>query len=77
MTSITGRVVEAARIGNMATANRLAVLQKVKQEKKGVAFWSFSSDLKKKKTKQNVRSGELTKITETQSGEGEAMAVLP
>jgi hypothetical protein len=45
-----------ARIGNMATANRLAVLQKVKQEKKGVAFWSFSNDLKKK-NKQNVRSG--------------------
>jgi hypothetical protein len=38
----------------MATANKLAVLQKVKQEK-GVPFWSFWNDLEK--TKQNVRSG--------------------
>jgi hypothetical protein len=47
VTSVTGQVVEA-RMGNTATANKLAVLQKVKQER-GVSFWSFSNDLKKKK----------------------------
>ena len=42
-----------ARMGNMATANKLAVLQKVKQERgvsvclAGVSFWSFSNDLEK------------------------------
>lgn len=38
----------------MATANKLGVLQKVKQEK-GVPFWSFWNDLEK--NKQTMRSG--------------------
>jgi len=38
----------------MATANKLGVLQKVKQEK-GVPFWSFWVDLGK--NNQSMRSG--------------------
>jgi hypothetical protein len=45
--STTGSVDEARR-GNMATANNLAVLQKMKQEK-GVLFGSFLNDLTKQK----------------------------
>jgi len=71
---VTGRVVEA-RIGNMATANRLAVLQKVKQEK-GVSFWSFVNDLRKKQAKCEKWKA-VTKIAESESGDGEALAVLP
>jgi len=53
VTSVTGRVVEGKE-HNMATANKLGVLQKVKQEK-GVPFWSFWNDLEK--NKQTMRSG--------------------
>jgi len=56
----------------MATANRLAVLQKVKQEK-GVAFWSFLSDLKKKREKWKA----VTKNAKSLRGDGEALAVFP
>jgi hypothetical protein len=49
---VTSGVVEARR-HKMATANRLTVLQKTKEEK-GVLFGSFSSDLTKQK---KLRSG--------------------
>lgn len=52
MTSVTSQVVEARRC-KMVTANKLAVLQKIIEEK-GVLIWSFLNDL----TKQNkLRSG--------------------
>jgi hypothetical protein len=46
-TSVTSQVVEV-RAGKMATANKLAVLRKIKQEK-GFLFGSFSNELTKKK----------------------------
>ena len=52
MTSMTSQVVKARR-GKMGTANKLAVLQKIKQEK-GVLIGSFFKDLTKQTT---VRSG--------------------
>jgi hypothetical protein len=61
VTSVTGRVVEG-RLGNMAAANKLAVLQKVKQEK-GVPFWSFSKDLTKQAKCENCEA--VTKIAES------------
>jgi len=52
MTNVTSKVVEARR-GKMGTANKFAVLQKIKWEK-GVLSGSFLNDL----TKQNkVKSG--------------------
>jgi len=52
VTGVTGRVVEG-RERNMATANKLGVLQKVKQ-KKCVPFWSFCNDLEKNKQSMGI-----------------------
>jgi hypothetical protein len=49
-----------ARTGKMVTANKLAVLQKIKQEK-SVLFGSFSNDLTKQK--KCAKWKEVTKLT--------------
>ena len=51
-TSVTSQVVEA-RTSKIATVNKFAILQKIKQEK-GLLFGSFSNKLTKNR---NARSG--------------------
>jgi hypothetical protein len=61
MTSVTSQVVEA-RTGKMATANKLAVLQKIKQEK-GVLFGSYFNNLITHKKSEKWQ--DVTKLAES------------
>jgi hypothetical protein len=61
MTSVTSQVVEA-RIGKTTTANKLAVLQKIKQEK-DVLFGSYFNNLVTHKKSEKWK--EVTKLAES------------